>query len=334
MPGVAVCSSSNWLATLLQPLFLLFAGLVAALAIAGCHHEQKTPHKSVAEPPSVQLIQPQARKIVRVVGQPSFIQSYERSSVYPKMNAYIQKWIVDIGDKVKKNDVLATLFVPELVEDHGTKKATVVLDRERVALAKVMVEVAKANVEAAAARLEEARAELADYEAEAERWDSETKRLQHEVDRGVVSPQTLLQTTDRWKASIAARQAARATVSKATDELLARRAARSQAEVDVGVAESELKVAESEEKRLKVWVDYLVLPAPYDGVIVAATPIPSTLSFLARAIPRHSSMVRTCRPPELPHRSTWSTVPTSSVSSSTSPRNMPNTSRLGRGPRC
>ena len=32
--------------------------------------------------------------------------------------------------------MLATLFVPELVEDHGTKKATVELDRERIELAK------------------------------------------------------------------------------------------------------------------------------------------------------------------------------------------------------
>ena len=38
--------------------------------------------------------------------------------VYPKMNAYILNWIVDIGDKVKKGDALANLFVPELVEDH------------------------------------------------------------------------------------------------------------------------------------------------------------------------------------------------------------------------
>jgi len=85
----------------------------------------------------------------------------------------------------------------------------------------------------------------------------------------VVSPQNLLQATNRWKASIAARQAAKATVAKADDDLRARRAALSKAEVDVGVAEADLKVAESEEKRLKAWVDYLTLPAPYDGVIVA-----------------------------------------------------------------
>ena len=217
----------------------------------------------------MRLIKPQVRNIVRVVGQPSFVQSYERSSVYPKMNAYIQKWIVDIGDKVKKGDVLANLFVPELVEDHGTKQATVVLDQERIALAKEVVEVAKADVKAAEARLEEARAELASCRAEAERWDSEVKRLQGEVDRGVVTPQDLLQSTNRWKASVAARDAAAATVLKADAELLSRRAALSKAEVDVRVAEADLKVAESEEKRLQAWVDYLVLPAPYDGVIVA-----------------------------------------------------------------
>ena len=123
------------------------SGLLAALAAPGCRHEAENHYTSVAEPPTVRLTKPQVRKIVRVVGQPSFIQSYERSSVYPKMNAYIEKWIVDIGDKVKKGDVLAHLFVPELVEDHETKQATVVLDRERIALAKEVVEVAKADVD-------------------------------------------------------------------------------------------------------------------------------------------------------------------------------------------
>ena len=127
--------------------------------VAGMRRRATT--TSVTKPPTVRLIQPQVRTIVRVVGQPSFTQSYERSSVYPKMNAYIKKWIVDIGDRVKKGDALATLFVPELVEDHGTKKATVVLDQERIALANAVVEVAQADVEAAVARLEEARAELA-----------------------------------------------------------------------------------------------------------------------------------------------------------------------------
>ena len=133
------------------PVLGLPFGFLAALAVTGCHHEAENHYTSVGKPPTVRLVQPKIRDIVRVIGQPSFTQSYERSAVYPKMNAYIQKWIVDIGDKVKKGEVLATLFVPELVEDHATKKATVVLDQEKIALAKVVVEVATADVEAALA---------------------------------------------------------------------------------------------------------------------------------------------------------------------------------------
>ncbi len=156
--------------SLMQPgIWTIVLGLLAALAAPGCHRQEESRYSSVSKPQNVRLVSPQFRDIVRTVGQPSFTQSYERSSVYPKMNAYILKWIVDIGDKVKKGDALATLFVPELVADHGTKKATVVLDRERITLAQKVVEVAKADVEAAEARLEEAQAELAGYRAEAER---------------------------------------------------------------------------------------------------------------------------------------------------------------------
>ena len=119
-------------------------------AATGCGHEEESHYTSVSKPPAVRIIQPEVRKIVRDVGQPSFIEAYERTSIYPKLTAYIDKWIVDIGDKVKKGEVLATLFVPELVEDFGTKKATVKLDKERVELANKMVEVADADVKAAA----------------------------------------------------------------------------------------------------------------------------------------------------------------------------------------
>jgi multidrug efflux pump subunit AcrA (membrane-fusion protein) len=131
----------------------LVVGLIAALAAQGCGHEPQIEFPTDGQPPNVQLLHPPIRNIVRVVGQPSFIEAYERTSIYSKPTAYIAKWIVDIGDKVRKGDVLATLFAPELVEEYQTKKATVALDRERVALAKEVVEVAKANVKAAEARL-------------------------------------------------------------------------------------------------------------------------------------------------------------------------------------
>ncbi len=142
---------------------------------------------------------------MRVVGQPSFVNSYERTSIYPKMTAYIEKWIVDIGDMVKTGDELATLFVPELVEDYGTKKATVKLDEERIDLAVKLVDVASANVEAAKAELQEAEAILADYQSQVDRWDVQVERLAREVKRGVVDPQVLLESQNQLNASRASR---------------------------------------------------------------------------------------------------------------------------------
>ncbi len=242
--------------------------LVAALAAAGCSEEKKVA-PSVSEPPVLNVMHPQIRKITRVVGQPSFVQAYERTSVYPKMTAYIEKWNVDIGDKVQKGDVLADLFVPELREEWASRKASVEYDRERVRLAQKDVEVARADVEAARARLKETEAILGKYEAEVKRWEVQVNRIAREVERHVIAPQILLESQNELKADIAAREAAKATIAKARAELQADEAALARAEVNVGVARADLSVAESEAKRLEAEVGYLKLFAPFDGIIVA-----------------------------------------------------------------
>jgi multidrug efflux pump subunit AcrA (membrane-fusion protein) len=243
--------------------------LLASVAASGCGSKPATTFTSVSEPPTVRLIQPRVRTITRIVGQPSFVESYERTSIYPKVTGYIEKWNVDIGDKVKKGDVLATLFVPELREDWETKKATVKLDEDRIELALELVKVAEADVQAAEARVVEAKEILGQYQAQVDRWDSEVKRLKREVDKGVVDPQVLLESTNQWKASTSARDAAKATIRKAEAELLSKKATLGEAKVDVKVARSRLTVAVSDAKRLAAWVGYLTLPAPYDGIVVA-----------------------------------------------------------------
>jgi multidrug efflux pump subunit AcrA (membrane-fusion protein) len=242
--------------------------LVSALGATGCT-KPKIDAKSVSDPPVVHLIQPKVRTITRIVGQPSFVEAYERTSIYPKLTGYIEKWYLDIGAKVKKNDVLATLFVPEVREDWETKKDTVKLDEERVELAIKSVKVAEADVQAADAHLDETKKILASYQAQVDRWDSEVKRLKREVDKGVVDPQVLLESTNQWKESIAHRDAAKATIEKAKADLLAKQAALEEARVYVKVARLRVTVAKSDAKRLEAWVGYLTLTAPYDGVITA-----------------------------------------------------------------
>ena len=140
--------------------------------------------------------------------------------------------------------------------------------------------------------------------------------------------------TNQLKSSIAARDQAKATIKKADAELLSRRAALAKAEVDVRVAEADLKVAESEERRLKAWVGYLTLTAPFDGVITARNA--NTFDFVLpdTGDPSANDRAPHLSPSGAPRRSTWSTAPTSSASSSTSPSRTPTTSTSAPRPPC
>jgi multidrug efflux pump subunit AcrA (membrane-fusion protein) len=243
------------------------ACLLVLLAAAGCHKDKQTA-PSVLEPPELHVIHPHLRKIVRTVGQPSFVQSYERTSIYPKVSAFVEKWNVDIGDTVKKGDVLADLFVPELREQWESEKATVVYDEERVKFAEQEVRVESARVQAAKAMLDEKKSILGKYQADVKRWDSEVKRLAEEVERDVVAPQILLESQDQLNSDIAARDAAQAAIVRAAAELLAAEAALARAKVNVSVARARVAVAKSEAKKLEAWVGYLKLLAPFDGIVV------------------------------------------------------------------
>jgi HlyD family secretion protein len=243
--------------------------LLAAALGPGCRHDPDIEFAGEAKAPTVQLIEPKTRTMVRVVGQPSFIETYERTSIYPKPTSYILKWNVDIGDRVKKVDVLATLFAPELVEELESKKALVVLDRERIALAKEVVEVNKADVKAAEAQLGETEAVLGKFESEVVRWDTEVKRLERQVAQVVVDRRVLFESNNQLKSSIAARDKAKASIKRAKADVLAARARLGKAEVDVRVAQAALTVAENDEQYAQAWVDYLTLKAPFPGVISA-----------------------------------------------------------------
>ncbi|WP_435016286.1 efflux RND transporter periplasmic adaptor subunit [Tundrisphaera sp. TA3] len=245
------------------------AWLLGLLAASGCGGgEKKAATRSVSEPQTVRLVSPKVETITRVVKQPSFIQAYEHTSIYAKLPSYIEKWNVDIGDRVKKDQVMATLFMPELVEERRTKQADVVLAERMIDRAVKLQDVAKADVDAAKARVSEAKSILAKFQAEVDRWDSEVKRLSAEVSKGVVAPQILLESENQLKSNTAAREAAKSTIAAAEADLVSKQSADAKADVDVAVARAQLAVAQSEEKRLAALEGYLTLPAPFDGVIV------------------------------------------------------------------
>ena len=232
-----------------------------------------------------------------MIGQPSFIESYERTSIYPKLDAYIEKWKVDIGDKVKKGDVLATLFVPEMVEDFGTKNATVELDRERIELAKKLVNGGRGRRQGGQSETRGSQGDPGQVPGRGRPLGlggQATQARDREGRRRPADPPGVDQSVEVEHRRRGTRR--RRRIMKAEAELLSREATLAKAKVDVTVARADLAVAQSEARRLKAWVGYLTLTAPYDGVIVTRNA--NTGDFVLPATGDPSAMERS---PNLSH---------------------------------
>lgn len=238
------------------------------MLLSGC--SQKAPISTVAVKvaPTVRLVHPQTRDLSRAVGQPSFIDAYEQTAIYAKLPAYVQKWNVDIGDRVAEGQLLATLYIPELEQEYDMKKAQVVMDRALVDQAHKLAEAADANLRAATAKVAEAKADVGTYEALVRRWTSEVDRQKTIVANGVLAEQILGESQRQLESNRASKEAADAAVKTAAANELARSADLKKANVDIGVAEARLDVATADENRLKALYSYTRLTAPYQGIVV------------------------------------------------------------------
>ena len=51
---------------------------------------------------------------MQVLGLPGETRGWYSSLIYARVNGYLAKWFVDIGDRVKKDQILATIDTPDL----------------------------------------------------------------------------------------------------------------------------------------------------------------------------------------------------------------------------
>ncbi len=161
----------------------------------------------------VHIVTPQRRTIDYAIDQPGFVDAFEQTSIFSKVSGFIKHFYVDIGQEVKKGDLLAEIFVPELDEDHQRKAAQVELDKRQVEQTQQLVVVAESNVQTAIAQLAEAKANVGKFQAEVVRWESEVRRLTQMVQEKVVDKQVLTETQKQLDSSRAARDAAQAAVA-------------------------------------------------------------------------------------------------------------------------
>src|SRR5215475_10282707 len=205
------------------------AGLCAVLVAAsvlGCKNDEAksesartTPRAAVATVKRVPL-----EKSLTVAGE--FV-PFQEVELHAKVAGFIRKINVDIGDRVRAGEVLATLEVPELNAQVTGAEAGVRHSQEEIALAKSAVNRAEANHNAlhmAAERLEEAA----------------------KARPGMIAQQELDDAEAKDRASEAQVAEAKATVA---------------------AQEQQMDVAKAERMHYASLADYSRITAPFDGVV-------------------------------------------------------------------
>jgi RND family efflux transporter MFP subunit len=121
------------------------------LLSGGCRRPAGTdaPRESPAEKqagPTYQVVQPRRTTVSRRIEQPGFnIEAFQETPVYARISGYVKGWKADIGDRVKKGDVLAELDVPEMEVAVRQKEAAILQAVAQVKQAKAAVLTAEAQ---------------------------------------------------------------------------------------------------------------------------------------------------------------------------------------------
>lgn len=201
---------------------LTAASLLTFVQMTGCDRPSKiAPQsdrpKTVASESTVSIVRPERKTVRHPIEQPGFnIEAFQETPLYAKITGYVRKWNVDIGDPVRKDDVLAVLHVPEMQVDIEQKEAAV---RQSAAL------------------IEQARATVLTAQAQLERSKSQYERLARAGKSGVLDQESVDETRLGYEAAKAGLVKAKADVSAAQAQLEVAKANRNYAKTMLGYAE-------------------------------------------------------------------------------------------------
>ena len=170
---------------------------------------------------------------------PGSIQAVTEAPILARADGYIQRRMVDIGDRVQAGQTMAEIEAPELDQQVSQAKAS-------VQQAQAALQQAQAALDQAVANLEQGKTNLELARVTARRWSGL-------AEQGIVSRQD----NDQYQAQYQSQSAGVQALEKA---IAAQRG-------NVAAAEANVAAAEANVARLDDMQKYRVVKAPFDGVV-------------------------------------------------------------------
>jgi HlyD family secretion protein len=262
-------SSSLRIGSSIRQFLAALCGGVVLCASEGCNRPDAANAEASPPPavPQVHVGRPEPHTIHRMVDQPARIEAFEQTPIFAKIAGYVQKVNVEIGSRVRKGELLAELWVPEIVEQVRQKKTQVTQAKIAIDQAEKTLAVTRASVETARSLLNEAIASRKRAASAFDRWKSESERMSELVRKKVIDAETGDETANQFRVAAATLEEAGAKIASAEAAIREAEAKRDKAASDVAAARNHQEMTEADLWQTQAMLDYARIPAPFDGVV-------------------------------------------------------------------
>jgi HlyD family secretion protein len=243
---------------------------VLAVSSVGCGGSAPSAAKkatAASSVPQVAAAKPVRKTLSLTTTQPGRIEAFETTPLHAKVAGYVESLLVDIGDKVSKDQVLVRLSIPELKDELLQREALVASAEAQVKQAESAQAAAEAAAETATAKIIETEAGIARVEAERDRWNSEYDRIKELAAKGSVTQKLEEETQSQLKGAEAAIREIEAKLQSVKSAAHEAQANVKKSEADRGAAEADLGVAKAELGRARTMLSYTEIRAPFDGTV-------------------------------------------------------------------
>jgi HlyD family secretion protein len=243
-----------------------------AMLASGCRQASPPPSPSspqAAAIPEVTVAKPERRTLALSTTQPGRIEAFERTPLYAKVAGYVEEVKVDIGDTVRKGDVLVRIAVPELLDELHEKEALVAQAEAEVRQSESAITANRAAAETARSRIAEADAGLIRARADVDRWRSEHDRIKELAEKGAITRRLEEETASALHSAEAAVEEVAARGRSARAGAREAEARIGQAEADAVAARARQRVALAAVDRVRTMLGYTEIRSPYAGTVTS-----------------------------------------------------------------
>ena len=215
----------------------------------------------------VRVVRPSTGGIKRVCLQPATVQSWDVVNLDSQVSGILTGQTVDINSEVKKNQVLATIYAPDVVKERDLAAAMLVRARAEVDLAQKQLEAARANHSATKKLVLKLKAQEAAAEANYAFHAKRRQRYLKMAEANAIAFKDLDSEEDEYQDGLSRKEDYKAGLIRATEDEKTWKARVDEAEANVRVAERSVAVAQATLEKAQVFVDFTLIKAPFDGVI-------------------------------------------------------------------